>query len=461
MAQQPRGTKPAAPEAQPTDLLSARAGAHRPTGFFDKPGVRKFVRNRTGMASLIVISLFVIVAVAIAIPPHLISLDQVQSRVGPGTQPGFGLASDPYARIEVAEFFLGEVEKALDSSEPEAALAELRFAERSVKMMPVEEIEAALDSGYEAFDLLDEALIEFEDAEIEVEELEDDGAEAAELAEARAAVTATRAEFAAALLALETEVDKLFPSPTGWDAFVYKLRLVAGTDRQGRSIAFRAIYSIKTATQIGMVTALFSIIVGAILGGAAGFFGGIVDHAVVWLYSTLSSIPYIIWLIVIAFVFRESTWHVPLLGKPVSQTLIPVYIAFSVTLWVGTCRVIRGEAMKIKGMDYIQSAVSIGASPFRILIKHVLPNVMYLLFINFSLAFVAAIKGEVILSYLGLGVPGGQPSWGVMIRDSKEDVVLGVFWELGAATLMMFILVYAFNILSDALQDAFDPKHVG
>ncbi|VAX39769.1 Oligopeptide transport system permease protein OppC (TC 3.A.1.5.1), partial [hydrothermal vent metagenome] len=71
----------------------------------------------------------------------------------------------------------------------------------------------------------------------------------------------------------------------------------------------------------------------------------------------------------------------------------------------------------------------------------------------------AAIKGEVILSYLGLGVQG-QPSWGIMIRDSKEDVVLGVFWELGAATLLMFILVYAFNILSDALQDAFDPKHV-
>ena len=460
MAQQPDRPKSAAASEQPTDLLSARAGAHRPTGFFDKPGVRKFVRNRTGMASLMVISLFVLVAVGIGIPPHLISIEQVQSRVGPGTQPGLGMASDPYARIDVAEFFLGEVEKALESSDPEAALAELRFAERSVKSMPVEEIETALDSGFEAFDLLDEALIEFEDAEIAVEELEDADAEASELAEARAALTEARAAFGDALVVLETEVDKLFPRPTGWDALVYKLRLLAGTDRQGRSIAFRAVYSIKTATQIGMVTALFSIVVGAILGGAAGFFGGIIDHAVVWLYSTLSSIPYIIWLIVIAFVFRESSWEVPLLGKPVSQTLIPVYIAFSVTLWVGTCRVIRGEAMKIKNLDYIQSAVSIGAGPIRILLKHVLPNVMYLLFINFSLAFVAAIKGEVILSYLGLGVPGGQPSWGVMIRDSKEDVVLGVFWELGAATLMMFILVYAFNILSDALQDAFDPKHV-
>lgn len=460
MAEQPE-QRAQAQNDQPTDLLSARAGAYRPKGFFDKPGVRKFVRNRTGMAAMFVILCFVLVAVAIAIPPHLISLDQVQSRVGPGTQPGFGLARDPYARIEVAEFFLGEVEKALDSSEPETALAELQFAERSLEPMSVEEIEAALDTSFEAFDLLDEAIIEFEDAEIAVEELIEDEAPAEEVAEARALIPEKRESFEAALVVLETEIDKLFPRPTGWDGMVYKLRMLAGTDQQGRSIAFRAIYSIKTATQIGMVTALFSIIIGAILGGAAGFFGGIIDHAVVWLYSTLSSIPYIIWLIVIAFVFRESTWNVPLLGKPVSQTLIPVYIAFSVTLWVGTCRVIRGEAMKIKSLDYIQSAVSIGAGPMRILLKHVLPNVMYLLFINFSLAFVAAIKGEVILSYLGLGVPGGQPSWGVMIRDSKEDVVLGVFWELGAATLMMFVLVYAFNILSDALQDAFDPKHVG
>ncbi len=445
---------------QPTDLLSARAGAHRPTGFFDKPGVRKFVRNRPGVISLLVIAVFVLVATLIALPPHLIKLDQVQGRVGPGTLPGFGLASNPDDRIGVAEFFLGAVEKALNTSDPEAALSELKFAERAVRPMPVEEVEASLDSSFEAFDLLDEALIEFEDAEIEIEDLLDSGAAAAELEAAHATLEQTRIDFEAALGALEAEVEKLFPVPTGWSGFVYKIRLLAGTDRQGRSIAFRAIYSIKTATQIGMVTAVFSIIIGAILGGAAGFFGGIIDHAVVWLYSTLSSIPYIIWLIVIAFVFRESTWEVPFTGKPISQTLLPVYMAFGVTLWVGTCRVIRGEAMKIKSLDYIQSAISIGASPGRILLKHVLPNVMYLLFINFSLAFVAAIKGEVILSYLGLGVQG-QPSWGVMIRDSKEDVVLGVFWELGAATVLMFVLVYAFNILSDALQDAFDPKHVG
>lgn len=459
MAETKRAQSPEAIE-QPTDLLSARAGAYKATSLFDKPGLRKFVKNRPGVLALAVISVFILTAVAIAVPPHLMSLDQVQGRVGPGALPGLGRASTPESRIEIAVFFLGAVEKALDASDPEVALGGLAFAERALRPMSVEEAETALDAAYEALDILDVALIEFEDAEIALEELTDAGASEAELTVGREALAETRAVFDRTLADLDGEVATLFPVPEGWRGFVYRIRLFAGTDRQGRSIAFRAIYSIKTATQIGIVTALFSVVIGAILGGAAGFFGGAIDHGVVWLYSTLSSIPYIIWLVVIAFVFRESTFEVPFTGKPIAQTLFPVYLAFGVTLWVGTCRVVRGEAMKIKGLDYIQSAVSIGCGPVRILMKHVLPNVMYLLFINFSLAFVAAIKGEVILSYLGLGVQG-QPSWGIMIRDSKEDVVLGVFWELGAATLLMFILVYAFNILSDALQDAFDPKHVG
>jgi len=221
--------------------------------------------------------------------------------------------------------------------------------------MSLEETEAAIDQAFEAFDVLDEALFEFEDAEIAFEDLTDAGASEAELAAARTILVETQAAFDVTLRDLDTEVATLFPKPKGWSGFVYKIRLLAGTDRQGRSIAFRAIYSIKTATQIGIVTAMFSVVVGSILGGAAGFFGGYIDHAVVWLYSTLSSIPYIIWLVVIAFVFRESTFTVPFTGKPIAQTLFPVYLAFSVTLWVGTCRVVRGEAMKFSNFLFPQA----------------------------------------------------------------------------------------------------------
>jgi len=136
-----------------------------------------------------------------------------------------------------------------------------------------------------------------------------------------------------------------------------------------------------------------------------------------------------------------------------------VYAAFCLTFWIGPCRVIRGEALRIKELDYVQAATALGQSRFKILVKHVIPNTWHLIFVNFSLLFIGAIKSEVILSFLGLGVKN-QPSWGIMINQSKEEVVNEFFWQIGAATVVMFFLVLAFNIFTDALQDAVDPKHI-
>ena len=116
------------------------------------------------------------------------------------------------------------------------------------------------------------------------------------------------------------------------------------------------------------------------------------------------------------------------------------------------------EAMKIKELDYIQAARSFGASRWYILRRHIIPSTTHLLLISFSLLFIGAVKSEVILSYLGLGVKD-EPSWGVMIGEAKHELVNGFFWQVGSATAFMFGLVLAFNILTDALQDAFDPKH--
>jgi len=210
---------------------------------------------------------------------------------------------------------------------------------------------------------------------------------------------------------------------------------------------------------VGLVSAIIAVVVGAFLGAAAGFFGGWVDHAIVWLYSTLSSVPYIVLLTVVAFVFGSLELTLPFTdGVKVSQTLVPMYVAFGVTFWIAPCRQIRGEALKIRSLDYVQSATALGASRFYIMRKHVIPNVLFLVFINFSLIFVGAIKSEVILSFLGIGVVG-QPSWGVMISESKSEVLNQFFWQIGTATAFMFGLVLAFNVFSDALQDAFDPKH--
>lgn len=272
---------------------------------------------------------------------------------------------------------------------------------------------------------------------------------------------ALEAEAAAQLDKIEPVVRALMPVPEGLSGAIYKLRTLLGTDRQGRSILIRAIYSAKIAVQVGVVAALISVVFGSIVGAAAAFFGGWVDHAVIWVYTTLSSIPYLVLLTLLAFVFQASDWTLP--WDPsvrISTTLIPLYTAFCLTFWIGPARVIRGEALKIKELEYVQAATAIGFGRPYILLKHILPNTAHLMFINFSLLFIAAIKSEVVLTFLGLGLKEGA-SWGIMISQAIPEVVTGFFWQIGAATAFMLVLVLAFNILSDALQDAFDPKHVG
>lgn len=469
-----RGQQP----EQPTDLLAARAAAYRPRGIMQWPSVRKFRRNRIAIVALGVILVYFITALLVILPVGVFSGDmtEVSQRVAGSSLPGLGVAASRSIRVEQVDFFLSSIEKVLGASDPAGAVAALHFAERRPADWPVERFEEELEVAWELFDDYDIAQEEYDDLVIEADQLEDELAEltapgaepqpAERIAELEAELAALAPDVDAAeqtlderLAALEAQVEQMIPAPEGFAGARYQLRLLGGTDRQGRSLLLRAIHSVKTAVQIGVITALLSVIIGTILGAAAGFFGGIVDHFVVWLYSTISAIPYIVWLVVIAFVVREIDWVVPLTGgKQIGQTLVPVYLAFCMTFWVGPCRVVRGEAMKIKSLDYVQSAISIGAGPTRLLMRHVLPNTAYLMFINFSLLFVGAIKGEVILSYLGLGVQG-QPSWGIMIRDSADEVVRGFFWQIGIATAFMFVLVLAFNILSDALQDALDPKH--
>ena len=120
---------------------------------------------------------------------------------------------------------------------------------------------------------------------------------------------------------------------------------------------------------------------------------------------------------------------------------------------------IRGEVLKLRELEYVQAATAIGFGRMRVLLRHILPNTAHLMFINFSLLFIGAVKSEVILSFLNLGVKKGS-SWGIMISQSRQEVINGFFWQIGGATFFMFGLVLAFNIFTDALQDAFDPKHV-
>lgn len=219
-----------------------------------------------------------------------------------------------------------------------------------------------------------------------------------------------------------------------------------GLDVLGRSVFARLVQGARVALIVGFFSTAIAIPIGTALGLASGYFRGKVDAVVVWLYSTLDAIPTILLLLALALVL------------PTGKGLATVCIALGVTSWVSTCRVVRGEAIRQKELDYVRAARSIGAGNARILFVHVLPNVMHLVLVQASLVFVYAIKSEVILSYLGVGVQN-FPSWGVMIDDARLELVgRGVWWQFAAATGALFALVLAFNVFNDALKDALDPR---
>lgn len=219
-----------------------------------------------------------------------------------------------------------------------------------------------------------------------------------------------------------------------------------GADIFGRSVTLKVIKATETAVMLGIVVSMISMIIGTTLGMIAGYFGGIVDDIIVWFMTTFASIPSIMLLIAIAFILGKGT--------------VTVFLALGLTSWLGLCRIVRAEVMKHRDREYVQAANAIGASHSRKLVKHILPNISHLLIINFTQTFDSAIKAEVILAFLGLSVVG-RPSWGQMIDDAKLELSRGVWWQLAAATLAMFVIVLAFNILGDALRDALDPKLKG
>lgn len=230
--------------------------------------------------------------------------------------------------------------------------------------------------------------------------------------------------------------DLAYLSPT-WEHWL-------GTDIFGRDVLARAAHGAVTSLTVGFAGTGLSMVIGTVLGALAGYFGGKIDEFIVWLYTTIDTIPYI--LLVIAF----SMVLGPGLGT--------LCVVIGLTFWVSHCRVMRAEFMKHRDREYVQGAMALGATHLRRIFIHILPNVFHLILINFSLGVVTAIMSEVILSYLGLGVQPGTPSWGMMISDAKLELSRGVWWSLAGATGFMFFLVLSLVLFNEALRDALDPK---
>jgi len=234
---------------------------------------------------------------------------------------------------------------------------------------------------------------------------------------------------------------------------------ILGTDFLGRSVLRKTIYGARVSLTIAFWASIISILIGVPLGAAAGYFRGFIDDIVVWIYTTLSSIPYILLILAFALVLRGKTLNLNSLGLGTISLsgISTVYLAIGLTSWVDICRLIRAEVMKHKQREYILAALSYGCSNSRIIFRHLIPNVFHLIIISFSLRFVGFIQAEVILSFLGLGEKN-SPSWGAMIDAARLDLPKGYWWEMTAATAAIFLISLALNIFGDALRDSLDPK---
>ncbi len=234
---------------------------------------------------------------------------------------------------------------------------------------------------------------------------------------------------------------------------------IFGTDFLGRSILRKTVYGAKVSITVAFLASLISILIGVPLGALAGFKRGFIDDIIIWLDTTLSSIPYILLVLAFALVFKQKQLNLSWIGLGSYQIsgITTVYLAIGLTSWVGICRLIRGEVIKHKEQEYVLAARSYGCSSMRIIFRHIIPNVFYIVIINFSLSFVSFIQAEVILSFLGLGEKD-SPSWGAMIDAARLDLPKGYWWEMTAATVAIFFISLALNIFGDALRDALDPK---
>lgn len=239
---------------------------------------------------------------------------------------------------------------------------------------------------------------------------------------------------------------------------------VLGTDKVGQDVLYLSLKSIRTGLIIGTVTTLVTLPLALFLGVAAGYFRGWIDDVIQYVYTVLSSIPSVL-LIAAAVLMMQVTLdtHPEWFDTTASRAdlrLVALCLILGVTSWTGLCRLLRGETLKLREMEYIQAAQSFGVSSLRILTRHIVPNVMHIILIALVMDFSALVLAEAVLSYVGVGVDPSMISFGTMINAARLEMGREpmVWWALAAAFGFMLVLVLAANLFADAVRDAFDPR---
>ena len=249
--------------------------------------------------------------------------------------------------------------------------------------------------------------------------------------------------------------------PLFWLAGQYH---VFGTDKVGQDVLYQVLKSVRTGLIIGLVTTLVMLPMAVLLGIVAGYFRSWIDDVIQYIYTVLNSIPGVL-LIAAAVLMMQVVidthpqWF-STAAERADLRLLALCFILGITSWTGLCRLLRGETLKLRELEYIQAAQAFGVSSWRIVVRHILPNLMHIVIIALVMDFSGLVLAEAVLSYVGIGVDPTMISFGTMINSARME--LGrepvVWWSLAAAFSTMFILVLAANLFADAVRDAFDPR---
>jgi peptide/nickel transport system permease protein len=239
---------------------------------------------------------------------------------------------------------------------------------------------------------------------------------------------------------------------------------ILGTDKVGQDVFYQSLKSIRTGLVIGTLTTLMMLPFALLLGITAGYFRGWIDDVIQYLYTTLSSIPGVLLIAAAVLMMQVYIETRPELFDTIAARadlrLLFLCIILGVTSWTGLCRLLRGETLKLREMEYIQAAHAFGVSHWRIISRHILPNVMHIVLITTVMDFSGLVLAEAVLSYVGVGVDPSTISFGTMINAARMEMAREpvVWWALLAAFSFMFALVLSANLFADAVQNAFDPR---